>query len=184
MSEPTIRQAIFDDKIVEDVAIALRDAPERIKEAKANVDEADMKFKYDKTVDDAKQAVTDYENEIAFEVRHDIHKKDDQDLPNEKKIGKQRFPNEDKRKAETRRRCITDESYMALVNAVGDALKAKAAMEMDRARAYLNYNRVRDAYFAMQTVAKLITGLCHESAPQEIMHRHVTSFETTVKLGE
>lgn len=173
METKTIRQAVFDDEGIERLTDSLFDLPERILKAKEAIVEHETALKYDTKVADAKQAITDMEVEVAFEVLNDLDNS-----------GKKKFTNEEKRKAETRRRLIGDEGYIRLCNVLKDAYRAEAAIRQDLGMACARFTAIEYEFKAKLAIAGMIAGLAHESTTQERIHRHVTAFETTVKLGE
>lgn len=180
MGTKTIRQAVFDDDYIQELVAGLEQMPDRIRTAKRAIIENETRLKYNTAVADAKQAVSDYEVEAAYEVKNDEWIATDADLPDPKKIGKSRFANEEKRKTETRRRLVKDEHYADHCNAVADALSAEATMKMDLGKAYAQFAAIEAEFKGKLAIANMIAGLAHESTTQERTYRHVT----TVQLGE
>lgn len=180
----TIRQAVFNDDFIVGVVEGLDTLPGSIRKAREVVVDCEVKLKYSTAVADARQAVTDYIVETAYEVKNDKWIATDADLPDPKNIDKAKFGNEEKRKTETRRRLVKNEHYVNYCNAVADALHAEAVMRMDLGKAHASFIALEAEAHNLRSVAAMIAGLAHESTTQERIHRHVTSFETTVKLGE
>lgn len=191
----TIRQAVFSDSDIVDVTRRLDVASKNIYAAKETIIELEIKLKYDTTVKDAGQAVTDYEVEVAFEVRQEVwvpYEDHGEGLDRgdvgctDKNKGKPKYTNEEQRKTETRRRLVSQIGYIDLLNAVKDALRAESVIRIDLGQAHARLAAIEAENHNLRAIAGMIAGLAHESTtePRTHNHVHVTKFETTVKLGE
>ncbi len=169
----TIRQAVFPDVQIRNIVDLLTKIPLRILGAKEAITECETRLKYDVAVADAKQDVADLETEVVYEVFNDLDKN-----------GKKTFSNEEKRKAETRRRLLQDKAccdeYVRLCNIFKDALQAESLLKMDLGKAQARFAALEAENHNLRSIAAMIAGLAHESTTQERTHRHVA----TVRLGD
>ena len=168
-STDTIRQAVFNDEYVDMIQGKLLELPSQIKTVKKVIIAAEVALKYDTTVKEARQAVTDYEVEVAFEVKQTVWTAQDAYDKRciERQTGKAIFTNEEQRKTETRRRLVKDDAYVALCNEVGGALRVESALRMDLGQAHARLAAIEAENHNLQRIAGMIEGLAMESTTTE-----------------
>jgi hypothetical protein len=152
--QKTIRQGIIDDSQVTIFLAALQAAPNRIKEASDSLVDAEHELKLHEIneLEQAKEALTQVELEIGFEVRQDTTLKNDK--MREAAIAKQKKGNEE---------------YVAAVNKLAQAKKHKAELEAKIGKNYNQKYYVRNLFQAYCACATMIGGLSHEQLQSEMV---------------
>ena len=169
METKTIRQAVFSNESVAGIKSHLLDLPDEILKAKTLIVELETNLRYDTTVADAKQAVTDHEVEVAYEVTNETNGDN-----------KKKFTNAEQRKDETRRQCVKSEVWVRLTNEVANALRVESQLKMQLGKAHARFAAIEAENHNLRSIAGMIAGLAHESTTTERIHRHTT----TVRIGD
>ncbi len=169
----TIRQSIVPDDEVRSLVKELLTVNDRITEAQATLDKAQMAYDTYNGADEAKDHLKMIEGEIAFEISLETNGD-----------GKKKFPNAEARAAELKKRCPNNEEWVAAFDALRSAERRKNELKMETLKCGNSVRQVTGRKYALSSLAEIVAGLSREDltvAKMEALSRMASLIEQAIK---